>query len=1547
MSSVVDHSDGEAGAGDALLLDGPAASLSFGRSSSAASHASMAALHQSFFDPQPRCTPYPYQKTGSVVSALSVDPHTLQQAMPSLPLSTRQVLPRLPSRSWKEFYEDEVEGDEAHGLAPPSPPEQCWSEGVAAAGSLPSDAKQPHNPVEVPASVHPAAESSSIGPTKEELGAVDTNTGSIRASSPTVRSPLPRLPAAPVGITYEEGQVQRDAAMRLRRHSPSAPLRGAISSATTQVASGAPPCFEQYAASNNAYLRAVAMELVEGKPRGPQRRSRETSEQAYKCAAAPLRYPHDDPNWPAAVRPVPVKLMRPASTVAPQRSPPGCSPACSPSLSPAGASSVSFAKAATSTQPIRGIPLFVKTHRPAEWASASPSSPTLSLRMSLEEYGRSQLQDEAVKWYHRCSALQQQLTEMQESYNRQSRLLAAQWRSAGGSDAGAKSGADAMCALPVETHESASNARSPSRRTSALTSRSPDTLFRAQACSEAEDGSYTEEMVEEREQLGSEDSQHSLSEGRKRMRVDDQAPREPTLGQLAEGRLQCRVPRTYTASSKSQGPTKDSLKRGFSSEVRRGPPGEDGPAAGSSPPMLRVSVGLQTDDAASDQESFAHGTHDLSVPGLLSAFTKATGENPACFTSTPVPSAIMSKQYVAAMEEAAMLRKRVDGAERDLAELRAMYAAQELRCDDLETQLLGKEEKLLRFEQQEELRPTALPSRDEALDLQLEAAPGTSLSVELDSLIAQVRDLLTLMHRGSDDAPRELGPLAAGGQEDEAVLNTAQVDVTEAGYSTGLGDGTAPPLAKSSSEMHHAAAPTHVVSRVALLVSLFTQLRSAVTGSSQRFSALQAELDVVRADRNELIGEQSEQVRLLQRQLLEKDQEQLKLLNDLHRAQEQLAVVTAQAQLAPSVANTHSGEPSALQHPLQREKQSERDTATVESGSTAQRSSFPGLEAVAGALPRPPPQRANALVNTAFIADTTAAEVAALQEKLAQVRSAAAAGQEAQRRVLSERLEQAELQLKETRLRAEDEYDRMSGTIEALTRELAETKKALQIKEVSLRIALRESFSPPLLLANQGDNALCHDVVTPSLVADSLVQASASSAAHSTVQLMRSMSHKSAVSSSSPKLGRKGECTSMSPSPPIPPHFQSTPGARAGAMDVMDTESSGDRLRLASKGKREAHPRFEDHITLHTLPSATMVHGEDSGEELGRASQVAPPSAGALSAAITATATSSSRQQSSQGMSMSICRGSRGGTSLPRGGSDASPLMLGHAHSETETISREELPSSPARASSGHVPRATQEKAEGGAVAVTFEEQRFVSPSLPLPPPPPLRGPLFHSPASSPSPSPEQHVRTLPLHRQETNQGARLGIHASVLKRGDQYVAAPMSEYTALGSSATYTVKSLSPEAKLRHFLSSLSPSSSPFEGSVKKGAHSLPTSQAPHTQRLTPHIMSDVKVAPDHLIPREEKGTTFSSTVSSGVPAGGHAETTPSRTPLTLDTSGTSPSQASTPAALRLSSTLLFGSPFSTGAAARHVQASLSRHRETWEQQELILHSLQRSSSQ
>ncbi|CBZ25626.1 conserved hypothetical protein [Leishmania mexicana MHOM/GT/2001/U1103] len=1550
MSCVADNNGSGAGAGAARPAAGLSAPLE--RSASAASHTSIASLQQSFFDLQPRRTPFPYQRADNVVSALSVAGKRPQRATPSLQSPTSHALPRSLSRPGKDFFEEEGEGEGGQELALPSLSRQRWCKRDAAAAPLPNNAEHHHRAWD-PESVYPVAAPAHKGDVTQELGAVGAITCCTTTSSPSIRSPLPSSPAAPAGTTDEERWGQK-CDVGSERHLQSVPPLAAPSFTTLPSNTAVPPFSERYAASANAYLRAAAMELAEVEPPETQRTPREIWERTSKATAALLRNSQGVPLVRAAAKHAPPKLMRPASATAQQRPTSAFSPVGGSSLPVTAASSVAFAHTTTSTPPIRGIPLFTKTHRPAGWASVSPLSSASSLRLSLEEYGRAQLQDEAVRWYHRCGQLEQQLTEMEEAFNRQSRLLAAQWRADSVSGVRAKPSAGAARASSVKASSAAATGRSPTRRDPALTSRSPDTLLRAYAYAETEDGYHAGQTEMRLQRVGSEDSQHCPSEGRKRMRVDDRAPpRGPVLGQMAEGEMQYRVPKAYPVSAEDGDPAQDLSKHDFGSQVHRGPRGADGTAASSSPPLLRASVGLQTDGVASGNASFARETRGIPAEGLLSAFTEATREDPSCLPSTPGPSVIMSKQYVAAVEEIEMLRARVDVAERKSAELQEMCAAHELRCDELETQLLGKEEQLLRFEQQAQPRP-ATPLSGGGPDTPAEAAAKALLSAALNPLIAQLQDLLTLVHPESPGAPRERGALAA---EDVGTVHVAATDNLFSAAFDDLaaeGDVAAPCSINACPKSPYTETSTHL-GGVAHLTSLVTQVRSAITDFSQRFAALQAELDVVRADRNELIGEQSEQVRLLQEQLLEKDTAQWRLLEDLHRAQEQLTVARAQTPLAPADGGMGSGEPTASRDPQKRGGHSEGGATATASGSAAQQSSFPVCEAVEDATQRLSPQQANSATRPTQTADTSATEVAALQEQLVQVRAAAAAGQEAQRRVLSERLEQAELQLKEARLRAEDEYDCMSGTIEALTRELADTKEALRVKEMSLRIALRESFSPPLLITSQDDKARNNGVVAGGPVAEGLVQAAASSALPSSMQLLRTTSRGSAASSSSPRPERESRRTSMSPSPPIPPHLQSALDMAKGR-DVADVDKGDGWLGFASGKKRKPHQRIEDDGTLRTLPSDIVANDEDGEEGFGRTGQLFVSSAAALTTAIAATATmtSSSREKSSRGLTVSTGGGSQGASSLPHGCGDGSTAMLEHVSIAEETAPQEETSTPPRQHSGATAPLFTQEEE---AAAVSFEAHRTISSSPPralqrkspsalladiaaeeeLPLPPPLRSPLFGTTTSSGSPSPEQQQRTPPPHHHATTYGARLGIYASA----SQGKAEPRGPRDGSELSA----QPLSPEEKLRRFLSALSASPSPLE-MVKESGRSFPPDHATLARRPTLHNSSDASATSNDAILSDVMVAAIPSAGTRSVPMMDRDETTPGRRPLSLYSASASPSSASRSTASRPSPTLLSGSPHAAEVTARHVQASLWRHQEAWQQQELILHALRRSPS-
>ncbi|KAG5481087.1 hypothetical protein LSCM1_06765 [Leishmania martiniquensis] len=1537
MRCLADHRESRAGAGAAPPTLGLSAPLSFERSSSAASHASIALLQQSFFDPQPRRAPHPYQRAHSAASVLPSTASTVQRTTSSIsPPATHGPL-RPFSRPGKEFFEEEGEGG---GEAEPTRSALALQGGRgkdAAAAPLPTGAKrhnQARDPGPVPlavASSHPGAETGEF----DEVGAVTCRT---TASLPSILSPVPRLPPAPFAATGEERQGQK-LGVGSERHPRVAPLFEAPSCAVRRAGTAALAFSKRYAASANAYLRAAALELAEEGLPEARGAAGEILEGALKSAFAPLGNPQDAPPVPAAATHVPPKLMRPASTATQQPPSPTFSPAGDPLLPAALTSSVSFANVSTSTAPMRGIPLFTTMHRPADVASVSPLSSVSSLRLSLAEYGRLHLQDEAVRWYHRCSALEQQLLKLQGAFNRQSRLLTAQWWGNGGNVAWTKVAADAACPSSVEGAAVAVTAGSPSRRAADLTSLSPDTHLRAHAYDENEGRSCAGQTEKERQRVGSDDSQPSLSESRKRIRVDDRAPsHEPTLGKLTEDDMQYRIPKASCDGAEDEDASPYLPKHDSGSQVRRALTGAGDTTASSIPPLLRVSVGLQTDASASGNASLARETRGSSVTGLLSAFEEAAGEGPSRLSSVAASSAILSRRYAAAMEEMKLLRARLDEAERKCAELQETCAAKDLRCDDLETQLLGKEELLLRF-QQPGPEPAA-PLSSDGPNVPLEAAASALLPVELSPLITQLRGLLTLLRPGSDSAHSERSVLATG------ETGTAEARAAEGTFSSAFngfsaeGNSAAAYSTSSSPKSPHAGTSTYPDRNVALLASLIAQVRSALINFSQRFAALEAELDVVRADRNELIGEQSEQVRMLQEQLLEKDTAQWKLLEELHQAKEQLSVSAAQTSLVPADDAASSRESATLHHPQTRGGNAEGGTPAVASDSTAQRSSCPVSEAVTDTMQGPSPQRVRTAACPTLTADTTASEVEALRERLTQARVSAAAGQEVQRQVLSERLERAELQLKETRLRAEDEYDRMSAIIEELTRELTDTREALRVKEVSLRIALRESFLPPLQITREGDRAASDGAAAT----EGLARAAASSTVVSPMPLQRAMPRVSAASSLSPRPGRQSARTSTSPSPPVPLYLQSEAGTEK-ARAAADTGESDGGHGLALEAKAMVGPRIDDDGTLRTLPSALLVNDEG----LDRIGLSSPPSALTFTTATaTTTAKTSSREKSSRGLTVSAGGGSQDATSLTRGRSDGSVPMMGPAGTAEEAMRWEEsLP--PSRA---HAPRDTQEE-EAETVAV--EEQRSICSSPPrspqrksatarltgsaseegLPLPPPLRSPLFLT--VSPSPEDQQRQHTHVPHREETTHRASLGSQTFVAQGKEPHVPPQLSEPPA---------QSLSPEEKLRQFLSMLSAVTSPFEEKVKESGRPLPGNRATFTRRPTPQSDIDPKTVSHHAQPEDIADAALPTTGSRALSTVNRDETTPGRTPLSLYAASASPSPVPSSTASRRASTLVPRSPHSTEVAARHVQESLSRHREAWQQQEIILHSLLSSPS-
>ncbi|KAK7196970.1 hypothetical protein NESM_000640100 [Novymonas esmeraldas] len=841
--------------------------------------------------------------------------------------------------------------------------------------------------------------------------------------------------------------------------------------------------------------------------------------------------------------------------------------------------------------------------------------------------------------------------------------------------------------------------------------------------------------------------------------------------------------------------------------------------AASSPsasPTPRVPVGLPT-----NREPQTPRTAADEVVVVMEPAAAAAAAAPPATAPVPGPSAILSRQYAAVVAEVELLRARADVAEREAVELRELRDAQELRCDDLETQLLAREEQLLRATQQ---TPSPSPA-----------------ALSLDQHITAAQELLVVLGQSH----------CGGGSDDDAA---AVVSSTPLVSSPPVDDGER-------------------------LAALLLQARSTAAAAAQQHAALVAELEVVRADRNELIGVQGNQVRALQEQLLDRDTAQCHLLEQLHRAQEQLAA-----------AATVSGKTPAV------------DAATA--------SSLPASRGAETALP-------GADAPSAPLKDTGAAaveEVLALREQLEQMRTSAAVRLETQRQLLTERLALAASELKEARLRAEDDYDRLSGTIETLTRELADTKEALRIKEVSLRIALRESLVPPPLRIT-GEHAGTAAVTS---VGNVLAVTSAAER-----QLHRVDPNTSAAGrSSSPSAPAHSDGiarTSASPSPPMPPHLASPSAAITTVATAASTATSrgGGWMSWLADPAKHGHARVK----------------EDVGEDRGAAS---------TEACVSHRSTTASHERSSRGLTVSTggaaAAASESATSPPPPPREGSGSSSGGVAVAVQRASS--LPSTATAAAPVSPPLAQPpppRRSGSARLADLISEGE-----LPLPLPLPLRSPLFSTAAAADSPaatSPES-PRSPPMSRRAGVRGGRLGVVASCEGVG---VGASLDASAKAGSSCG----SLTPQEKLCELLSD-----------VWAGAPSAVAAAVDSAERGRGGVLPKGEAGVDVLLLPPASGTTHarSRAASHSADAATTAPvdvtaTTPARTPLSLlSASASSRSAGFTPAAaarLSPSSTPTSSySPHAAAVAARHVQAALHRHRATWQQQEQILSSLRSSPS-
>ncbi|KPA78607.1 hypothetical protein ABB37_06207 [Leptomonas pyrrhocoris] len=914
-------------------------------------------------------------------------------------------------------------------------------------------------------------------------------------------------------------------------------------------------------------------------------------------------------------------------------------------------------------------------------------------------------------------------------------------------------------------------------------------------------------------------------------------------------------------------------------------------------------------------------------------------------SSLPAPSAIIAKQYTEAVTEMEAMQVRLDVAEREAANLREMCVTRDLRCDDLETQLLAKEEQLLRYAQQQQQqgsssvmeRSASLPAGDSSVNGEgrvssllkgepIEACGAESgeclvaPAVQLKPLMAQLTELLVNVRRVQDDYPVDKESLEAN---DTATPSGKQSPLpTDINYCSARTEHLSLPL--SNLEAGGADDATQLSS----LVSLVYQ---AVLKVSQQYAALQAELEVVRADRNELIGEQSEQVRLLQQQLLEKDREQLRLMERV---------------TAADLASRKEADPP---EPLK-----EKSASPVVDDAHDVRD---------GALSAPlivPPERAAAEDHSHVLAE----QVEKLKVQLAEAKAAAAAAQDAQRNVLTERLERTQTELKQTRLRAEDEYDRLSGTIEMLTRELTDTKEALRIKEVSLRIALRTSSPAMLLAASEeptGDPAssVCAATATSAPFLTAGLQMTSPLALPPPPVAVQEAAAAATTRSDREDENRRQYSLRTSPSPPpaplSPSHLRII--VEAEESNGVATVSQSDRASRATSSPPPSplHHRgkkFVDDGTLRTLPSSvlTEAEGEDSENERLRAARFA--------------VSSSSREKSSRGLTTSTgVESHTPSSSLPRGRSSSSgggiaDSALEHVQSTLTAVRSEGTEQATRNTISGSAGESLSSAVDGAPSGVRESATRqdaalaaspwaksatgvrrsasarladaLVEEEEELPLPLPLRGPLFRPLPSSLSTASTSLSPHSPHPMESTRAGFRSNTSTSLLPLNSE----PQRRQTP----RQLSTPSLSLEERLRNFLNS---SAGIAAAALDKTAAITGVNQvsaSPATRRQTERTSEPD--TPISTFKDEQAEMTGHVGARLAVPEDG---ATPARTPISL----LSERMSSTPLwAASTPSSRFGGSPHVSEVAARHTQASLRRHREVWQQQESLLESLLSSPS-
>ncbi|KPI89939.1 hypothetical protein ABL78_0907 [Leptomonas seymouri] len=1238
---------------------------------------------------------------------------------------------------------------------------------------------------------------------------------------------------------------------------------------------------------------------------------------------------------------------------------------------------------AASSTPLRGIPLFTRTRQPSRFALSSAPS----LRQSVEEYGQLHLQEEAVHWYHRSSELEHRLARLQEAYDRQSKLLAAQWRAAerraseytnttttqaavDAADADVKAGGRCIQSASHTPPSAGADWTAATRsmelsaeRATALTSRSPDSLSPAYldevglACSNGE-------VVEAGGAMAGRSAASPLA-------APCTSVEETALAKAMEAAVHYAIPKPHSGidychfeSAFSDDATvvaadlSRSLVRRGTAEAAERPAGTRAADVVVGP--TRTTIGIQTDGGASAScASFGREGGEAAHSIVLASGTPRTGGtgDVDCLFTPPTPSAILARQYAEMVSEMKSLQSRLDAAEQEAESLREMRATQDLRCDDLETQLLAKEEQLLRHAQQSPptspmVQATTIPvgpntgGGEEEKSLLSDgsviraADPGESSmtpAVQLKPLIAQLKALLGSVRRVHNGFPIEREALEASKTEMSSEGPVAlPLDVNSA-------SATAEQFPSPSSGLE-----VHSVGDAAQLTSLVTQVHQTVLQVSQQYAALQAELEVVRADRNELIGEQSEQVRLLQQQILKKDREQLALMERLHSRQECVAAVDG-----------GRGEGASATGPFE-----ERPPTPVVDGPAVRDGAIPASLMV-------PPERAAAEDGSHALAE----RVERLTAQLAEAKTAAAAAQEAQRYVLTERLEQVQADLRQTRLRAEDEYDSLSGTIEALTRELADTKEALRIKEVSLRIALRSSSPALLLAAAEGPTdgialeTLSITAKSPTYIAtDSLVRPP------SALQPVPAASKEPATATALNDEGDMKGLSTVSASPSTPPTSTPSSSLHRHAVEIGMPNGAATQPQGAALSDTHSPPpsplhhrgkTFVDDGTLRTLPCTVPVDG-DAGEGGNECHGAAP-------AAAYAVLSSSSRERSSRGLTTSIETESYTTLpSLPRGRSSGGSTenVVGHAQSALEAMQNEDsrqaargempgyvgasLPSTVKGISAGASDLPTRQHAAFASAVTAFDRRvigsrRSASARIAdsmeeeedeLPLPLPLRSPLFRNLSSPPSAA---STSSSPLqNRTPPSQRSTGPTRTSFRARGSSSPSPLSNDPQRRTTSAMLSISSLSPEERLRNFLSS----SADIVAAAAAAAFDE-TATTPFVSRMStiPSAKRQTEWVPEADTPtptfnERRAGMAGRSEARCSVPEDG---ATPGRTPISLlseRTNITPFSGSSTP------SSGLRGSPHVSKVAARHTQASLRRYRTVWQQQESLLESLLSSPS-